>query len=101
MAIGAAALVIGGYVALNAVAGLAMVIDKALAKLGAPRIPEASLLILATLGWFGAKCAQRRARHKTRKQPFARRLNAALIPHLLVWGLAILVIGQGGAGPGG
>ena len=40
------------------------------------RTPEATLLFWALVGgWPGAKLAQRRLRHKTRKQPFGRKLN--------------------------
>lgn len=61
-------------------------LDKARAVQGGWRIPERTLLMFAFLGgWPGAKVAQRRFRHKTRKRPFAQRLN--LVPV----GWAILV----------
>lgn len=50
------------------------------------RVPERTLLTLAVFGgWPAAKLAQRRLRHKTRKQPFAALLN--LIGAL--WALAL------------
>lgn len=46
-------------------------IDKAAARGGRRRVPEATLHLLAFAGgWPGALVAQRVFRHKTRKQPF-------------------------------
>lgn len=40
------------------------------------RTPEAHLLYLAKIGgWFGAKIAQQKLRHKSTKQPFGQQLN--------------------------
>lgn len=65
--------------ALNATAFGAFWYDKHQARLGGWRVPEKSLLLLALLGgWPAAKLAQRRFRHKTRKQPFGMLLN--LVP---------------------
>ncbi len=51
-------------------------LDKQRAVTGEWRVPEATLLFLSAVGgWFGAKFAQRRYRHKTRKQPFRTFLN--------------------------
>lgn len=45
--------------------------DKAAARSGRWRTPEATLHLVALLGgWPGALAAQRVFRHKTRKQPF-------------------------------
>ena len=54
------------------------------------RTPEATLLGLAAIGGgLGAVSAQHLLRHKTRKQPFAGRLNLILVGQLVV--LAVLV----------
>ncbi len=50
--------------------------DKRRALTQDQRIPEQNLLMMAFLGgYFGAKAGQYLFRHKTRKQPFGRRLN--------------------------
>lgn len=62
-------------VAINLLAYTAMVLDKGRAARQARRIPEATLLRLALLGGsLGTVLAQRRIRHKTRKEPFRSRL---------------------------
>ncbi|MFD0857399.1 DUF1294 domain-containing protein [Roseovarius aquimarinus] len=54
--------------------------DKRCAIAGMWRVPEGTLLTLALLGgWPAAKLAQRRLRHKTRKQPFAVLLNLIVL----------------------
>ena len=82
-----AALCVAGYILLaNALAYTAFAVDKSRAINAERRIPERSLLILATLGgWIGAKIAQHRLRHKTRKQPFGLLLNLSvlIIPGLI------------------
>jgi uncharacterized membrane protein YsdA (DUF1294 family) len=63
--------------------------DKRRAERGAWRWSETSLLALAFLGgWPGAKLAQRRFRHKTRKEPFRSILNLTLAGPLLMIALA-------------
>ena len=58
-------------------------IDKRRAEAGAWRIRESTLIGVALAGgWIGAKAAQRHFRYKTRKQPFARRLNAVGVVNL-------------------
>lgn len=76
-----AALCAAGYILLaNALAYTAFAVDKSRAVNAQGRIPERSLLILATLGgWIGAKIAQHRLRHKTRKQPFGILLNLSVL----------------------
>jgi uncharacterized membrane protein YsdA (DUF1294 family) len=75
----------------NLLAFLAFAIDKRRALQGEWRVPERTLLILATLGgWPGAKFAQVSLRHKTRKQPFGLLLN--LCGLILPIGLAIAVV---------
>ena len=76
-----AALCLAAYILLaNTLAYTAFTIDKSRAINAERRIPERSLLILATLGgWIGAKIAQHRLRHKTRKQPFGFLLNLSVL----------------------
>ncbi|MES2435910.1 MAG: DUF1294 domain-containing protein [Pseudomonadota bacterium] len=76
-----AALCLAGYILLaNILAYTAFAVDKSRAINAQGRIPERSLLILATLGgWLGAKIAQHRLRHKTRKQPFGILLNLSVL----------------------
>ena len=63
-------------IAINAIAIAAFAIDKRRAIEGGWRIRESTLLGLALAGgWPGALWARRRFRHKTRKQPFASRLD--------------------------
>lgn len=60
-------------------------IDKERAIQGEWRISETTLLTLAFFGgWLGAKAAQRRFRHKTRKEPFRTMLNAIPVLWLLL-----------------
>lgn len=80
---------------LNMLTFAAFACDKWLARRGSGRISEKVLLQLALAGGSpAAKLAQSRFRHKTRKQPFANRLNAIVALHLLllffVAGIAIL-----------
>jgi uncharacterized membrane protein YsdA (DUF1294 family) len=68
--------------------------DKRRAFLGDWRYPERWLLTLALLGGSaGAKAAQHLLRHKTRKQPFGRRLNRILV--LQICALALLALPEG------
>ena len=82
------------FVWMNLVAFLAFRNDKLQAIAGDRRIAERHLIMLAMLGgWFGAKLAQRRFRHKTRKQPFARVLNS--VPAIWVgFAIALFLIGS-------
>jgi uncharacterized membrane protein YsdA (DUF1294 family) len=79
----------GAIVFVNGLAFLMFRIDKDRAIQGEWRVSESTLLILAFIGgWFGAKAAQPRFRHKTRKEPFRTFLN--LIPAL--WLLLAMVV---------
>jgi uncharacterized membrane protein YsdA (DUF1294 family) len=81
-------ILIGYLAAVNLTAYGYFGLDKRRAREGGWRISENFLLLLAFCGgWPGAKLAQRRFRHKTRKRPFATLLNA--IP--LIW-MAILAL---------
>ena len=63
--------------------------DKNAARNGAWRVPESTLLLWALFaGSPGALAARKLLRHKTRKQPFAARLNAIAILH----GISAVVI---------
>lgn len=62
--------------------------DKRRAVAGQRRLRERTLLWLALLGgWPGAKLAQHRLRHKTRKQPFGRLLNVMAVANVVAIGL--------------
>ncbi|MDT9013789.1 DUF1294 domain-containing protein [Novosphingobium sp. APW14] len=62
--------------ALNLMTFAAFAIDKARAAAATRRTPESTLLLLAALGGTpGAYAARTLFRHKTRKQPFVRRLH--------------------------
>jgi len=69
----------------NISAILAMRLDKRFAQKNIRRIPEKNLLLLALVGGSpGAKLAQHRFRHKTRKQPFGLILNLIVVLHIAV-----------------
>ena len=66
--------------ALNLVTFALFAADKRAARRAGRRQPEVRLLALCALGGAPAgKLAQRLLRHKTRKHPFARALNATLL----------------------
>jgi uncharacterized membrane protein YsdA (DUF1294 family) len=58
--------------------------DKAMARAGRRRIPEARLLLFTLIGGIGAWMGQRLLRHKTRKEPFRTRFGLILTLHLLL-----------------
>ncbi|WP_298259193.1 DUF1294 domain-containing protein [uncultured Litoreibacter sp.] len=61
-------------------------IDKRRARTNGRRVSESNLLMWSMVGGSpAAKLGQRRLRHKTVKQPFARQLN------LIIWGQILLV----------
>jgi len=77
---------------LNLITFVAFAIDKAKARTERRRISEATLLTLALLGGSPAAYAARHLlRHKTRKQPFVRRLHTiALIQLAALCALLVL-----------
>jgi uncharacterized membrane protein YsdA (DUF1294 family) len=78
-------------IGLNGLTFAAFGFDKAAARAGRRRVPEAQLLLFAFLGGTpGAFAGRALFRHKTRKQPFSSEL----------WGIAILqaVVSGGGLG---
>lgn len=80
--------------AVNGAAFAAFWRDKRLARNGARRIPEKTLLWLAFAGGsIGAVTAQHLFRHKTRKEPFRSRLyGIVLLQAVAVTALAIWLI---------
>ncbi|MCD9147311.1 DUF1294 domain-containing protein [Pseudophaeobacter flagellatus] len=71
--------------AINGLSFIAFGLDKFCAKYGFWRVPEARLLLLAALGGSpAAYLARWLFRHKTRKQPFCRRLNMIAGAQLLL-----------------
>ena len=79
VAFGAVAIVI----LFNALAYQLFLFDKRQAVEGGWRVPERILLLSALLGGsIGAKIAQRRFRHKTRKQPFRLYLDLIVVLHI-------------------
>lgn len=85
-------LIFAGYLALiNLFAFMLFRADKRRAEAGAWRVPETHLLMISFCGgWFGAKAAQYRLRHKTVKQPFRALLNGVPVTWALIVGLPML-----------
>ena len=89
-----AACLVAYLAAASLLAYAAFALDKRRARAGEWRVPEATLLTLAFLGGSpGAKLAQARLRHKTRKEPFRTRLDriVAMQGAGLALGLSVLV----------
>ena len=78
--VSAAALVLLYLVVINLVSYAVFALDKERARMGGWRISEGSLLAAALAGGsLGAKIAQHRLRHKTRKEPFRSILNLVCV----------------------
>lgn len=72
------------FAAVNSFSYLLMLLDKRAAERGAWRVSEATLQKFFFFGGaIGGKVAQRKLRHKTRKQPFAGLLNFYLLINLV------------------
>lgn len=70
---------------INLLTYVSFALDKWLARTQQRRIPEKVLLRLALMGGSpSAKLAQAQLRHKTRKQPFATRLNRIVLIQVLL-----------------
>ena len=83
--------------AVNVIAFLAFGLDKWRSIRSKRRVSEAALLAWAFWGGFpGAKLGQHFFRHKTRKKPFARRLNRIGVLQAGLIGLAIAYSLSGG-----
>ena len=79
------------FVGLSFVSIVLMFLDKRAAQNGNWRVAERTLLLWAFAGGaVGAKLAQNRFRHKTRKQPFATLLNLALVCNVVL-AIALLI----------
>ncbi|SHF37564.1 Uncharacterized membrane protein YsdA, DUF1294 family [Litoreibacter ascidiaceicola] len=74
------------YLALvNLVTYILFAFDKRRARVRGRRISESNLLLWSAVGGTpAAKLAQKRLRHKTVKQPFARQLNAIIWVQILI-----------------
>ena len=77
-------LILGYLCAINFVTFVVYAWDKRSARLGNWRVPERTLLLLAFVGGsIGAKIAQQKLRHKTTKQPFAKRLSLIIAAQII------------------
>jgi len=85
--------VVAWLVAVNVVTHLAFAADKRRARERGRRIPERILLWLAAAGGSpAALLAQRRLRHKTRKQPFGAWLTFVIVAQIAAAaGLYVLI----------
>lgn len=76
-----------GYLGASCVTYVAYGLDKAAASNGQWRIPERTLHLLGLVGgWPGALLAQRRLRHKTRKQSFQVAFWATVVLNCVAFG---------------
>jgi uncharacterized membrane protein YsdA (DUF1294 family) len=87
--------VVAWLVAVNAATYLAFAADKRQARDGGRRIPERVLLWLAAAGGSpAALLAQRRLRHKTRKQPFVAWLTFVVVAQIAAAAGLYVLIGR-------
>lgn len=88
---------LGGLALLNLLTLAAFGIDKRAASKSRRRVPERALLWMAAFGGSPAAIAgQRLFRHKTRKQPFARRLGLVALAQGLLLAALLLHVGRPG-----
>ncbi len=81
------------YALMSVISFVAYWRDKRLARKGARRTRERTLLLLDLLGgWPGGLCAQRIIRHKTRDKAFQVRFIGVVLVHVAIW-LAIARLG--------
>jgi len=80
------------YLLMSIAAYAAFATDKSAARRGDRRIPESTLLWLGFIGgWPGGLLAQRRLRHKTRKQPFRTRFAVVIVGNLVALVLIVVI----------
>ncbi len=91
-----AALLIGGYLLINAVVLIVYFLDKRAAARKRWRISERTLLLAALIAPFGAVGGMRTFRHKTRKTKFLL-AYVFLALHLAIIGYLALLSMTGGA----
>ncbi|WP_173486447.1 MULTISPECIES: DUF1294 domain-containing protein [unclassified Aliiroseovarius] len=88
-------LIFGWFCFTSSVSYFLMFLDKRRAERGDWRISETTLQMWFLFGGaLGGKIAQKRLRHKTRKQPFARMLNVRLGINLLIFAILITEYGR-------
>ncbi len=79
--------VLAFYLCLSLFTFIVYAVDKAAARNGTWRVPEAKLHLLAAVGgWPGALCGQQWLRHKSSKQPFRSLLWLTVVVNCIVFG---------------
>ena len=79
--------VLAFYLGLSLFTFIVYAVDKAAARNGTWRVPEAKLHLLAAVGgWPGALCGQQWLRHKSSKQPFRSLLWLTVMLNCIAFG---------------